>query len=158
MSSPLVEQEPSAKTNYAQWTTELEHEETWIIYPHVTELAISSANRVCGEANYVQHGDCTVFGESFAIIREEITLGYLESTHEPDGNYAQRIRRREGEAFQAGMRAGSLILGPRGVSQAAACDGVFFQTPARNIAPNPPPGVLPIWTIIDLENSRLQKV
>ena len=103
-------------------------------------MAISGANRVCGEANYVQHGDCTVCGKSFAMIREEITFGYLESTQEPDGNYAQRIRRRE--AFQAEMRAGSLILVPRGVSQ--ACDGVFFQTPARNIAPNPPPGVLPI--------------
>ena len=30
------------------------------------------------------------------------------------------------------------------LSQAAACDGVFYQIPAGNSAPNHPPGVLSI--------------
>ena len=106
--------------------------------PHITSLAIS-ASRVCGEANYVQYGDSIVCGKSFAMGQEEITLGYLEKTHEPDENYTQRIRRRE--AFQAGTRARS-VTGE--VSQTAACDGVFYQIPAGNNAPNPPPGALPI--------------
>ena len=66
----------------------------------------------------------------------------MEQTHIPGENYAQRIRRRN--AFLAGMRAGSVILVPGGVSQAAACDGILYQIPAGNIVPNPPPGVLPI--------------
>ena len=44
------------------------------------------------------------------------------------------------------------------LSQATACDGFFYQIPAGNNAPNPPPGVLPIGIIIDLEDSRLQAV
>ena len=115
-------------------STEPEDEEAWTTSPHITGLAIS-ASRVCGEANYVQHGNCTVCGKSFATIQEEIQLGYLEATHEPDENYAQRIRRRN--AFLAGMRACSVIHFPGGVSQAAACDGTFYQIPARNNTPNP---------------------
>ena len=76
------------------------------------------------------------------MIQEEITLGYLEKRHEPGENYAQRIRRRN--AFQAGMKAGSVIFVPGGVSQAVACEGIFYKIPAGNNAPNPPPGVLPI--------------
>ena len=75
--------------------------EAWTTNPQITGLAIS-ASRVSGEANYVQHGNCTIGGKSFATIQEEIPLGYLEATHEPDENYAQRIRRRN--AFLAGMR------------------------------------------------------
>ena len=75
------------------------------------------------------------------MIQEEMTLGYLEQTHEPGETYVQRIRRRD--AFQAGMRAACVILVPGGVSRAAACDGVLYQIPGNN-ACNPPPGVLPI--------------
>ena len=81
-------------------------------------------------------------GKSFATIQEEITIGYLEQTHIPEENFAQRIRRRN--VFLAGMRAGSVVLVPRGVSQATACDGILYQIPAGSNAPNPPPGVLPI--------------
>ena len=49
-------------------------------------------------------------GKSYAAIQEEITLGYLEQTHIPEEIYIQRIRRRN--AFQAGMKAGSVILVP----------------------------------------------
>ena len=80
--------------------------------------------------------------KSFATIQEEITVGYLEQTHIPEENYAQRIRRRN--AFLAGMRAAIMILVPGGVSQAAACDGILYQIPAGNSVPNPPPGILPI--------------
>ena len=109
---------------------------------HITGLAIS-ASKLCGEASYVQHGDCTVCGKSYAMIlcQDEMTLGYLEQTHESGETYAQRIRRRN--AFEAGMRAACKILVPGGVSQAAACDGIFYQIPG-NSPTNLPPGVLPI--------------
>ena len=143
MSPPSTDQGPTTSTNYAQWLTEPENKEAWTANPQSPCLAISASRR-CGEANYVQHGDCTVCGKSFAAasIQEEITLGYLEATHEPGENYAQRIRHRN--AFLAGMRAGSVIFVPGGVSQAAACDGIFYQRPAGSNTPKPPPGVLPI--------------
>ena len=101
---------------------------------HIRGLAITSS-RVCGEANDVQHGDCIVCGKSLAVIHEEITLGYLENTHESGEIYGERIRRRN--ALQVDMKAGSVILVPGRVSQAAACDGIFYQIPARNNAPIP---------------------
>ena len=60
----------------------------------------------------------------------------------PGETYEQRTAR--SNAFQAGMNAGSFILVPRGVSQAAACDGVAYQITPENDLNNPGPGVLPI--------------
>ena len=141
MSPPLIDQGPSASTGIDQWSHDLGREDSWTTNPHITGLAIS-ASGLCGEPNYIQRGDCTVCGKSFATIQEEITLGYLERTHSPEETYAQRIRRRN--AFLAGMNAGSVILVPGGVSQAAACDGILYQIPAGYEMTNPPPGVLPI--------------
>ena len=141
LSPPLIDQGPSSSHRYPGWTPSPEGDNEWVTNQHITGLAIST-NKLCGEASYVQHGDCTVCGKPYAMIQEKMTLGYLEKTHEPGETYAQRIRRRD--AFEAGMRAASVILVPGGVSQAAACDGVFYQIPAGNNAPNPPPGVLPI--------------
>ena len=141
LSPPLIDQGPSSSQRYPGWTLSPEGDNEWVTNQHITGLAIST-NKLCGEASYVQHGDCTVCGKPYAMIQEEMTLGYLEKTHEPGETYAQRIRRRD--VFEAGMRAASVILVPGGVSQAADCDGVFYQIPAGNSAPNPPPGVLPI--------------
>ena len=140
MSPPLADQGPTQGQYHTQRQAEQDNEITWVTNQHITGLAIST-NKLCGEANYVQHGDCTVCGKSYAMIQEEMTLGYLEQTHVTGETYAQRIRRFD--AFEAGMRAASVILVPGGVSQAAACDGIFYQIPG-NSALNPPPGVIPI--------------
>ena len=87
------------------------------------------------------HSGCVVCGKSFLEIREEITLGYLEGSHVSGETYDQRMARR---AFQAGMRAGSFVLVPRGVSQAAACDGILYQIMPQNSQINHGPGVLPL--------------
>ena len=68
-------------------------------------------------------------GESFVVIREEVTLNILEQTHLYSESYHTRLRRRN--AFQAEMTAVSFIVVQRGVSQAAACDGKLYQ-----VAPN----------------------
>ena len=141
VSPPLIDQGPSQNIGNDQWSDGLEQVDSWMTNQHITGLAISAGGS-CGEPNYIQRGHCTVCGKSFATIQEEITLGNLEQTHIPEENYAKRIRRRN--AFLAGMRAGSVILVPGGVSQAAACDGILYQISAGNNEPNPPPGVLPI--------------
>ena len=111
LSPPLIDQGPSHRQFNTQPLEEREHENDWATNHHITGLAIS-ASKLCGQANYVQHGDCTVCGKSYAMIQEEMTLGYLEQTHEPGEIYAQRMRRRD--AFEAGMRAASVILVPGG--------------------------------------------
>ena len=141
LSPPLHEQGPSAAEYYGEYPEEQGQESEWIRNPHISGMTIS-ARGICGTPNLIQYGGCAVCGKSYATIQEEITLGYLEKTHIPEENYVQRVRRRN--AFQAGMRAGSVILVPGGVSQAAACDGNYYQIPSVDDLSNPPPGVLPI--------------
>ena len=141
LSPPLEEQGPSVARYYGEYPEEQRQETEWIKNPHNSGMAIS-ASGVCGIPNYFQYGGCAVCGKSYATIQEEITLGYLEKTHIPEENYIQRIRRRN--AFQAGMRAGIVILVPGVVSQAVACDGNHYQIPSVDDLSNPPPGVLPI--------------
>ena len=103
MSPPLTDQGPSGYSNYDQLSEDLQQANFWMSNPHFTGLAIS-ASGLCGELNYIQQGDCTVCGISFATLQEEITLGYLEKTQVAEETYAQRIRKRN--AFLAGMTAG----------------------------------------------------
>ena len=141
MSTPLIDQEPSGNIGNDHWSGEPQQADSWMSNPHIIGLAIRVSG-LCGEPHYIQRGDCTLCGKSFATIQKEITLGYLEKTHIPERTYAQRIRSKN--AFLAGMSAGSVILVPGGVSQATACDGIFYQIPAGDNAPNPAPGLLPI--------------
>ena len=87
-------------------------------------MAVSTSG-VCGQPNEVHPGDCIVCGRSFPTFKEEVTLGYLESTHILWETYRNRMARRH--AFQAGMNAVSFILILRGVSQAPACDLIMKQ-------------------------------
>ena len=70
---PLVDQGPTDGQYNAQWTAERNNESAWVTNQHNTGLAIS-ASKLCGEANYVQHGDCTVCGK-WKVLR-----------HDPGGN------------------------------------------------------------------------
>ena len=108
---------------------------------HITGIAISNSG-VCGLPNQVAFGDCIVFGKSFETIREEITFNFLEQTHLVGETYNTRLRRRN--AFQAGMLAGSFTVIPRGVSQAAACDGNSYQVMVNENDLRYMPGTLPL--------------
>ena len=91
MSPPLIDQGPSQNIGNDQWSEGPERVDSWMSNQHIIGLAISAGGS-CGEPNYSQRGHCTGCGKSFATIQEEITLGYLEQTHIPEENYAQRIR------------------------------------------------------------------
>ena len=138
-SPPLVDQMPCY-----QYDSQQQHEQytdQWAQNQHITGLAISVSG-YCGQPNETYHSGCVVCGKSFPEISEEITLGYLEGSHVSGETYDQRMAKRR--AFQAGIRAGSFVLVPRGVSQAAACDGILYQVMPQNCQINPGPGVLPI--------------
>ena len=121
--SPLIDQFPDYVLqggNYNETT-----EPRWTSNQHFTGLGISTSG-LCGQPNEIFYSACVVCGKSFPAIKEEVTLGYLEITRIPGETYEQQQARRR--AFHSGMKAGSFILVPRGVSQAAACDGMLNQT------------------------------
>ena len=139
MSPQLIDQFP----NYAPRDNhcEVQAEPQWARNQHITGLGIS-ASGLCGQPNDVLYSGCVVCGKSFQAIKEEVTLGYLESTHIPGETYEQRQSRRR--AFEAGMKAGFFIIVPRRVSQAAACDGILYRVGPEDDNTNPGPGILPI--------------
>ena len=83
-----------------------------------------------------------------------MTLEYIEQTHVAVGTYQQRLARRD--AFLAGMKPGSFILVPRGVSQTAACDGTLYQIMPENCETLPATGVLPVQN--KLKNTHLTPI
>ena len=99
---------------------------------HIQGISVRMASH-CGQHNSATYGDCIVWGRSYEQIKETAVL---------DLNYADRLRRRA--AYLAGMDQGTVLFIPRGVSQAAACDGNFYQITLERDNSNPPPGVLPI--------------
>ena len=138
--SPPIHEQGSYVGNFdTPWTTE--QYPRWPDNAHITGVAVST-NGACGEPNIVHHGDCYVCGKSFDTIKEEILFNFLEQTHIDGESYQTRLRRRN--AFQAGMQAGSFILVPRGVSQAAACDRNKYQVAPNDSHLSYIPGVLPL--------------
>ena len=87
---------------------------------HIQGLSVRIASQ-CGQPNQAQYGDCIVCGRIYEQIKETAVLGYLESTTYRGESYNDQQRRRD--AFLAGMDQGAVLFIPRGVSQAAACDG-----------------------------------
>ena len=96
----------------------------------------------CGQPNTALYGDCIVCGRSYEQIKETAVLGYLEATTYRGETYAEQLRKRE--AYLARMDQGTVLFVPRGVSQAAACDGNYYEILLEGDNTNPPPGVLPI--------------
>ena len=126
---------------YENYSQHEQNSNQWTHNPQITGSAITVSGS-CGLANETFQTGSVVCGKSYREIKEEIILGYLEGTHVRGETYDQRLARRQ--AFQSGMKAGSFILIPRGVSQAAACDGMYYQIVPENDQSNPGPGVLPI--------------
>ena len=91
----------------------------------------------CGQPNQAQYGDCIVCSRSYEQIKETAVLEYLESTTYRGERYDERQRRRN--AYLAGMDQGRVLFIPRGVSQAAACDGNCYQISLEGDNTNPHP-------------------
>ena len=139
LSPPPSEQGPShARYDYAgQYNTNF----TAPLNAHIQGISVRFGAH-CGGPNAAVYGDCIVCGRSYEQIRESAVLAYLESISTRNESYQERQRRRN--AYLEGMNQGTVLLVPRGVSQAAACDGNYYQIPEECVESNPQPGVLPI--------------
>ena len=111
-SPPLVDQ----FADYALQSNDYKEtsEPRWTSNQHITGLGIIVSGQ-CGQPNGIFYSRFVVCGKSFPAIKEEVTLGYLESTYIPGETYEQRQARRR--AFHAGMNAGCFILVPRRVGE-----------------------------------------
>ena len=108
---------------------------------HIQGISVSMASH-CGQPNTEQYGDCIVCGRNYEQIKERAVRSYLEATTYRGESYGERLRRRE--AYFAGMDQATVLFVPRRVSQAATCDGNYYQILLEGDNTNPPPGVLPI--------------
>ena len=80
--------------------------------------------KVSGNAGLLGCSDCAVCGKPVQQIQDEAVNDYLNKTVVPGETLAETERRRR--AFLDGMAAGTFLLMPGGVSQAAACDGNWY--------------------------------
>ena len=133
--------EPGPTYNNCDYTTTMQTRMPLRPNSHIQGLSVPIASQ-CGQPNQAQYGDCIVCRRSYEQIKETAVLGYLEPTTYRGESYNDQQRRRD--AYLAGMDQGTVLFIPRGVSQAAACDGNPYQITLEGYNSNPPPGVLPI--------------
>ena len=109
--------------NYCDYTTTTQPQMPLQPNSHIQGLSVRIASQ-CGQPNQAHYGDCIVCGRSYEQIKETAVLRYLESTTYRGESYSDQQRRRD--AYLAGMDQGTVLFIPRGVSQAAACDGNLY--------------------------------
>ena len=68
---------------------------------------------------------CFVCGKSYDQVIEETVANYLDQTAQPGETVRERQIKRN--AFIDGIQSGVFTFIPTGVSQAAACDGLFYS-------------------------------
>ena len=68
---------------------------------------------------------CLVCGKSYDQAIEETVAGYLIQTTQPGETVRERQIKRN--AFIDGFQSGVFTFLPKGVSQAAACDGLIYS-------------------------------
>ena len=79
---------------------------------------------VSGNAGLLGCSDCVACGKPVQQIQDEAVNDYPNKTVVPGETLAETERRKR--AFLDGMAAGTFLLMPGGVSQAAACDGNWY--------------------------------
>ena len=79
---------------------------------------------VSGNAGLFGYSDCVGCGKPVQQIQDEAVNDYLDKTVVPGETLAETETRKR--AFLDGMAAGTFLLLPGGVSQAAACDSNWY--------------------------------
>ena len=99
-------------------------------------------NITIAEPKAARYSDCIICGRSYEKIEEETVQTYLQRTME-EGKPTETIELRR-RAFLAGMEAGTFMFVPRGLSQAAACDGNLYTMNTGTTIGRALPGTLPL--------------
>ena len=108
---------------------------------HVGNLPHPSTQNNNGAA----HGyftDCLVCGKPYEQITDELVIDYIHKTEYQGESAVSKEARRL--AYLEGMKAGTFLLIPRGLSQAAACDGNVYSIPQGAMIARALPNTLPL--------------
>ena len=112
-----------------------------LLMTHVGNLPQETAQTNNGAA----HGyftDCLVCGKPYEQITDELVIDYIHKTEYPGESAVNKEARRL--AYLEGMKAGTFLLIPRGLSQAAACDGNVYSIPQGAMITRALPNTLPL--------------
>ena len=105
------------------------------------QFPIGQQMQVPGGHSQGYFADCMMCGKTFETA-DEIVIDFIHHTEylgEPF--YNKEARRRD---FVVGMHAGTYVLIPRGVSQAATCDGNIYAIPQGAMVTNTTSANLPL--------------
>ena len=107
-----------------------------LISGHLENVAVAESN--------VQEkfSHCLICGRPYEQIVDEAVIDYLHQTEQRGESMETKQANRE--AFLAGMTAGTFMFVPRGLSQAAACDGTLYTINTGTAIGRALPGTLPL--------------
>ena len=97
--------------------------------------------RIAASSAKPMYSDCIVCGKSYGDIVVETVRNYLQRTAVQGESDSDEETRRV--AFIAGIEAGTFMFVPRGLSQAAACDGNLYTMNTQTAIGRALPGTLP---------------
>ena len=109
------------------------------------------------ESMLVNYSDCVVCGKTGSQIQSEAVNDYLSRTVVSGETLAERATWKR--AFLDGMSAGTFLLMPGGVSQAASCDGNWYSIAYNHY--NTLPGTIPSFEesghVVQKDKTKLTK-
>ena len=119
MSPPPEDRGPSRDQQTPACSYSSDHVSIESVSNHFDGMALSGNTSLAGCS------DCVICGKSVLQIQTEAVNDYIDKTVVIGETLAETERRKR--AFLDGMAAGTFLLMPGGVSQAAACDGNWYS-------------------------------
>ena len=110
-----------------------------LISGHLENVEIRREDEVSGQQRF---SHCLICGRPYEQIVDEAVIDYLLQTEKRGETMETKQAKRE--AFLAGMTAGTFMFVPRGLSQAAACDGTLYTINTGTAIGRALPGTLPL--------------
>ena len=110
--------------------------------PNVSTITGHMEKVRLGQEESNQFSDCIICGKSYKEIVETAVQEYLRRTW-IEGESRESVDSRR-VAFLAGLQAGTFMFVPRGLSQAAACDGNLYTMDTGVSVQKALPGTLPL--------------
>ena len=86
--------------------------------------------------------DCLVCEKPYEQITDELVIDYIHKTEYPGESAFSKGGRRL--AYVEGMKAGTFLRIPKGLSEAAACDGNLYSIPQGALVTRALPNTLPL--------------
>ena len=98
---------------------------------------------------------CLVSGKPYEQVVDDIAVDYLHQTAQPHETINERLLKRR--ALKDGLQCGVFTFVPKGVSQAAACDGQVYDITCGHVNNGNHETFLPLFQD-ESNNEKLLKI